>query len=61
MVDSREEEVDLMEKMTDLTILCKIRENLNGRMMKKARPSRKVVVLIEEVLVLIEEKVILIM
>ena len=31
MVDSREVEVDLMEKVVDLKILCKIRENLNGK------------------------------
>ena len=36
VVDSKEAEVDLMEKVVDLTILCKIRENLNGRMMIKA-------------------------
>ena len=58
MVDSREVEVDLVEKIVDLTILCKIKENLNGRMMTKARPSGKVVVHIEEVLDLTEEDVI---
>jgi len=45
VVDSREVEVDLMEKVVDLTVLCKIRENLNRRMMKKARLSGKVVIL----------------
>ena len=59
MVDSREVEVDLLEKVVDLTILCKIRENLNGRMMTKTRLSGKVVVLTKEVLDLIEEEVIL--
>ena len=59
VVDSREAEVDLMEKVADLTILCKIRENLNGRVMTKERPSGKVVIHTEEVLVLIEEEVIL--
>ena len=58
VVDSREADVDLMEKLVDLTILSKIRENLNGRMLKKTRPSGKVVVHAEEVLDLIEEKVI---
>ena len=41
VVDSREAEVDLMEKVADLTILCRIKENLNGRMMTKIGPSRK--------------------
>jgi hypothetical protein len=59
VVDSREEEVALMEKIENLIILCKIRANLNGRMMIKARPSRKLVIFTEEVLVLIEEDVIL--
>ena len=58
MVDSREVEVDLIEKVTDLTILYKIRENLNGGMMTKTRPSGKMVVHTEEVLVLTEEEVI---
>ena len=48
-----------MEKVADLTILCKIKANLNGRMMTEARPSGKVVVHTEEVLVLIEEEVII--
>ena len=61
VVDSKEAKVDLMEKLAELTILCKIRENLNGRMMTKARLSRKVVVHIEEVLDHIEEEVILIL
>ena len=34
MVDSRETEVDLMEKLVDLTILYKIRANLNGGIME---------------------------
>ena len=33
VVDSREAEVDLMVMVVDLTILCRIKENLNGRMM----------------------------
>ena len=61
VVDSREAEVDLMEKVVDLTSLCKIKENLNGRMMAKTRPSGKVVVLTKEVLDLIEDEVILIL
>ena len=55
MVDSREVEVDLMEKVADLIVLCKIKENLNGRMMKKTRLNGKVVILTEEVLVLTKE------
>ena len=54
VVDSREVEVDLI-------VLCKIRENLNERMMIKERPSGKVVILTNEVLVLTEEEVILIL
>ena len=61
VVDSREVEVDLMEKVADLTIMCKIRANLSGRMMKKTRLSRKVVFLTKEVPDLTEEKVILIL
>ena len=33
VVDSREAEVDLMVKVEDLIILCKVRENLNGKVM----------------------------
>ena len=47
MVDSRETEVDLMDKVVDLEILRKIKENLNGRVMKKERQNGKVVILIE--------------
>ena len=61
VVDSREAEVDRMEKVEDLTILCKIRENLKGRMMLRERPSGKVVILTKEVFVLSEEEVILIL
>ena len=61
VVDSREAEVDLMEKVADLTILCRIKENLNGRIMTKTRPSGKVVVHTKEVLDLTEEEVILIL
>ena len=60
-VDSREAEVDLMEKVVDLKILCKIKENMNGRMMEKTRLSGKVLVHTEEVLNLTEEEVILIL
>ena len=52
--------VDLMVKVENLTILCKIRENLNGRMMTKTRPSGKEAAHTEEVLDLTEEEVILI-
>ena len=61
MVDSREAEVDLTMKVANLTILCKIRENLNGGMMTKKRPSGKMVVHTEEVLVLTKEEIILIL
>ena len=61
MVDSKEAEVDLMDKVTDLKILCRIKANLNGRMMTKVRLNGNVVILIEEVLDLIEEDVILIL
>ena len=61
VVDSREAEVDLMEKVADLTILCRIKENLNGRMMTKARPNGKVVILTKEALILTKEEVILIL
>ena len=61
MVDSNEVEVDLMEKVVDLSILCRIKANLNGRMMTKTRPNGKVVVHTKEVLDLIEEEVILIL
>ena len=58
VVDSRDEKVDLMVKVVDLIGLCKIKENLNGRMIKKTRLSGKMVVHIEEVLVFTEEEVI---
>ena len=61
MVDSREVEVDLVDKVANLIVLCKIKENLNGRMMTKARPSGKVAILTKEVLVIIKEEVILIL
>ena len=61
MVDSREAEVDLMEKVADLTILCRIKANLNGRVMTKARPNVKVVISSEEALLLTGEEVILIL
>ena len=61
MVDSREAEVDLMQKVVDLIVLCRIKSNLNGRMMTKIRLSAKVVVHTKEVLDLTEEEVILIL
>ena len=61
VVDSREAEVDLMVKVIELIVLCRIKENLNGRMMKKARPNGTVVIIIEKVLILTEEEVILIL
>ena len=61
MVDSREAEIDLMEKVVDMIVLWRIKTNINGRMMIKARPNGKVVIIIEEVLILIEEEVILIL
>ena len=61
MVDSREAKVDLMKKVVDLTILCRIKANLNGRMMAKARLNGKVVILTEEALILTKEEVILIL
>ena len=59
MVDSRLAKVDLMEKVENLTILCKIREDMREKLMIKERPSGEVVVPTEEVLVLIKEDVIL--
>ena len=50
--------MDLIEKVADLTILCRIRENLIRRMMKKRRLSGKVVVHTNEVLDLTKEEVI---
>ena len=50
-----------MEKVKKLIVLCKIKENLNGRMMKKTRPSGKEAAHTEEVLDLTEEEVILIL
>ena len=61
VVDSREVEVDLMEKVVDLMVLYMIKENLNEEMMKKTRLSGKVVVHTKEVLDLIKEEVILIL
>ena len=55
MVDSRDAEVDLMEKVADLIVLCKIKENLNGRVKTKARPNGKVVILTKEEVILILE------
>ena len=50
VVDSREAEVDLMEKVEDLIVLYRIKGNMNGIMMTKTRPSGKVVVHTREVL-----------
>ena len=61
VVDSKEVEEDLMVSVVDLIVLCKIKANLNGRMMKKTRPSGKVEVHTKEVLVFIKEEVILIL
>ena len=61
VVDSREAKVDLMEKVADLTILCRIKANLNGRMMTKTRPNVKEIMLTKEVEILFEEEVILIL
>ena len=61
MVDSREVEVDLMVKVGDLKIMCKIKENLNGKVMTETRPNGKVVILTEEVLILTKEEEILIL
>ena len=61
MVDSKEVEVDLMEKVVDLTILCMIKKNLNRRVMTEIRLNGKVVIPTEEVLILIKEEVIVIL
>ena len=61
LVDSREVEVDLMENVVDLIVICRIKENLNGRVITKARSNGKVVILTEDALILIEEEVILIL
>ena len=61
VVDLKEVEIDLMEKVVDLTILCKIRENMNGRMMKRTRSSGKVIIHTKEVLEPTKEEVILIL
>ena len=61
VVDSREVDVYLMEKVAYLIVLCRIKANLNGRMMTKGRPNGKVVILTKEALILTEEEVILIL
>ena len=48
-----------MKKVVDLIVLCRIKANQNGTMMKKERSNGKVVVLIEA-LILIKEEVIII-
>ena len=57
MVDPREAKVDLMVKVVDLRFLCMVKENLNERMMKKTRPSGKVIVHTEEEVILTLEVV----
>ena len=59
VVDSKETKVNLTMEMVDLTILYKTRENMNGKVKIKARPSGKVVITIKVLLVPIEEEVIL--
>ena len=61
VVDSREAKVDLMVMVADLIILYRIKENLNGRMMTKTRPSGKEVAHTKEVLDPTKEEVILIL
>ena len=56
MVDSKEAEVDLMEKVVDFIVLCRIKANMNGRVMTKARQNGKVVILIEEALILTRKR-----
>ena len=60
VVDSKEAEVDLMEKVVDLIVLYKIKTILNGRVMIETRLNGKVVIHTKEVLIIIEEEVILI-
>ena len=43
VANHKEVEVDLMVKVADLTISCKAKANLNGKVKIKARPSGKVV------------------
>ena len=59
VVDSKEIEAYLTMEMVDLTILCKIKENLNGKLKLKERLSGKVVIPTEVVLVPTKEDVIL--
>ena len=59
VVDSREVEGDPMEKVLDLTIMCKTRKNMSGRMKIKARLNGKVVIPTKLVLVHTKEEVIL--
>lgn len=59
VVNSREAKVDLMVKVANLIVLCRIKSDLNERMMIKTRSNGKVVVHNEEVLVLTKEEVIL--
>lgn len=61
VVDSREADVDHIEKVVDLKILHKKKENMSEKVMRKTRLSGKVVIPTEEVLVLTEEDVILIL
>ena len=59
VVDSKEVDVDPMEIVVNVTILYKTRVNLNGKIMRKARISGKVVVPTEEVLVHTKKDIIL--
>ena len=55
MADPKEVEVDLMAKVEDLTISCKTKANLNGKVKIKAILSGKVVIPTKVVLVHTEE------
>ena len=57
VVYSREVEVDLMEKVANVKIMCKIRENMSGKMMTKVGLNEKVVIFTEEEVILIVEVV----
>ena len=51
VVDSREVELELTEKVDNLIIMCKIRESPIRNMMTKARLNGKVVIITKKVLV----------
>ena len=59
VADPKEAEVDLMVKLVDLTISCKTKAYLNGKVKIKAKPSGKVVTPLEVDTIPIEEEVIL--